>query len=65
MIDAETPERQPRTTFGWENYHTLDEMNAWLDGLLELYPNILTSHHVGYSYQNREIRAIKLSHKVR
>lgn len=69
LIDAETPKRhlraEPRATFGWESYHTLDEINNWLDELLESYPNILTSHRVGYSYQNREIRAIKLSHKVK
>lgn len=64
LIDAETPKRQPRVGFGWENYHTLDEINEWTDGLLQSYPNILSSHHVGYSYERREIRAIKLSHKV-
>ncbi|KAJ6649863.1 Zinc carboxypeptidase A 1 [Pseudolycoriella hygida] len=63
LIDAESPLRQSREAFGWENYHTLDEINAWLDGLLISYPDILSVHHVGYSYQNREIRAIKLSHK--
>ncbi|XP_037024577.1 zinc carboxypeptidase-like [Bradysia coprophila] len=63
LIDAETPEQQPRESFGWENYHTLDEINAWLDGLVELYDDILSVHHVGYSYENREIRAFKLSHK--
>jgi len=63
LIDSETPEKLPRAGFGCESYHTLDEINSWLDELLELYPNILSAHHVGYSYQNREIRAIKLSHK--
>lgn len=66
LIDAETPKQQLRTTaFGWESYHTLDEINAWIDDLLTTYPDILSAHHVGYSYENREIRAIKLSHKVK
>lgn len=47
----------------WTNYHTLEEMYAWIDELLVKYPNILSLEQVGTSYQGREIRAVKLSHK--
>lgn len=53
----------PRAGFGWENYHTLDEIYAWLDELLAEHPAILTPHLVGYSHEGREIRAVKLSHR--
>jgi len=63
LIDAETPKVTPRAGFGWENYHTMEEIYAWLDELLVQYPTILTPHLLGYSYEGREIRAVKLSHK--
>lgn len=63
LIDKETPKAKPRAGFDWENYHTFDEIYAWLDELLAQYPTILTPHLVGYSYEGREIRAVKLSHR--
>lgn len=63
LIDAETPKVSPRAELGWESYYTLEEIYAWLDDLLEQYPTILTPHLVGYSYEGREIRAVKLSHR--
>jgi len=63
LIDQETPQISPTAGFGWESYYSFEEIYDWLDELLEQYPTILTSHLVGYSYENREIRAVKLSHK--
>lgn len=53
---------QPRA-FGWTEYQTLTSIYEWLDSMLLTYPNILTSHVVGTSYENRTIRAVKLSYK--
>lgn len=64
LIDAEQPPGQPRATFGWESYHDLAEIYAFLDDLLERYPTVLTEHHVGYSHHGTEIRAVKLSHRA-
>lgn len=63
LIDQETPKITPQAGFGWESYHTFEEIYDWLDELLAEYPNILTPHLVGYSYEGREIRAVKLSHR--
>lgn len=38
-------------------------MNNWLDGMLLEYSTILTELEVGKTYQNRTIRAVRLSHK--
>lgn len=62
MIDAETPAVQPRA-FGWTAYNNYTEIYDWLDELLETYPTILTGHVVGYTYQDRPIRAVKISYK--
>lgn len=51
----------PNSGYGWEIYHSLDEIYAFLDELLERFPNVLTPFTVGYSYENREIRGVKLS----
>ncbi|KAJ6632757.1 Zinc carboxypeptidase A 1, partial [Pseudolycoriella hygida] len=63
LIDRETPKVTPRAGFNWESYQSLDDIYAWLDELLAAYPGILSPHLVGYSYEGREIRAVKLSHK--
>ncbi|KAJ6625702.1 Zinc carboxypeptidase A 1 [Pseudolycoriella hygida] len=62
LIDAETPAIQPRA-FGWTAYNNYTEIYDWMDVLLETYPTILTGHIVGTTYQDRPIRAVKLSYK--
>lgn len=62
LIDEEQP-KQLQATFGWTQYNKLSEIYSWLDGLLEQYPNVLTSYDFGKSYENRTLRAVKLSHK--
>lgn len=63
MIDNEQPKIQPRA-FGWTSYQTLDEIYAFLDTLLETYPTILTNINLGDSFENRPIRAVRLSHQA-
>lgn len=63
MIDEEQPEDGTRSGFDWTRYHNLEEINEWLDELLENYPTILTNFEYGRSYENRTLRAVRLSHK--
>ncbi|XP_055543821.1 zinc carboxypeptidase-like [Wyeomyia smithii] len=63
LIDSQQPKRTRRDGFGWTEYHTLDEMYDWMDGLASEYQGIVTVELVGHSYEGREVRAIKLSHK--
>lgn len=53
---------KPRA-FDWTDYKSLDEIYAWLDTQIAAYPNLLTSYTIGTSFQNRSIRAVKLSYK--
>lgn len=61
LIDDEQPKYETRRTFGWEKYYDLTDIYRWLDQMLEEYPNILTNYDFGLSYENRTMRAIKLS----
>lgn len=63
LIDTE----QPRTRsigFDWKSYQTLESIYEWLDEQLRAHPSILTGLEVGQSYENRTIRAVRLSHKA-
>ncbi|KAL9706931.1 hypothetical protein quinque_010449 [Culex quinquefasciatus] len=64
LINNENPARSKRNGFGWDSYHTLDEMYDWIDGLVEKHGEILSVEQVGDSYEGREVRAVKLSHKA-
>lgn len=63
LIDDEQPQSPPRATFGWNKYYDLDAIYKWLDNMLEQYPKELTNYNIGKSYENRTIRAVKLSRK--
>ncbi|XP_031623242.1 zinc carboxypeptidase-like [Contarinia nasturtii] len=63
VIDQEQPQHLERSGFGWKQYYDLTAIYAWLDELLEQYPNVLTNYNYGTSYENRTLRAIKVSHK--
>lgn len=61
LIDAEQPKFSSDRSFGWEKYYDLNDIYKWLDQILEKYPNALTNFDYGTSYENRKLRAIKLS----
>lgn len=63
LIDDEQPKYSTRGTFGWEKYYDLNSIYSWLNQMLEQYPNSLTNYNFGTSYENRTIRAVKLSMK--
>ena len=47
----------------WNDYHTLDEIYTWLDEISKRYPDIVTPFTIGYSYEGRLIKGIKISYK--
>lgn len=50
-------------TFDFGIYHNLSDIYAWLDQILEEYPRVLTPYNVGYSFEGRTIRGLRLSYK--
>ncbi|XP_062551928.1 zinc carboxypeptidase-like [Armigeres subalbatus] len=61
LVDNEQPQRSKRAGFDWTSYHTLDEIYEWFVELVETYGSILTIESYGYSHEEREMKAIKLS----
>ncbi|KAH8377483.1 hypothetical protein KR093_005694 [Drosophila rubida] len=63
LIDAEqVPSGRESGAFGWTRYYELEEIEAWLDGILAAYPTVTEQFVVGQSYEGRRIRGIKISH---
>ncbi|XP_055527853.1 uncharacterized protein LOC129720401 [Wyeomyia smithii] len=56
--------RTTKEAFGWNAYYTLEEIYAWMDGLVAQYPTVLTAIVSGSSYEGREIRGVKVSYKA-
>lgn len=52
-----------RSGFGWDKYNDLTAIYDWLDKLLEEYPDVLSNYNYGKSYEKRDLRAVKVSHK--
>ncbi|KAI9585866.1 zinc carboxypeptidase-like [Glossina fuscipes] len=47
----------------WTFYPTLVEIYTWLDSIIEQNPKVVSSFHIGRSYEGRLIRGIKISFK--
>lgn len=63
LIDAEKPKKRSSTGMDWNDFHTLDEIYTWLDDIVKRYPDIVTPFNIGYSYEDRLIKGIKISYK--
>jgi len=61
-IDAQRP-KQRITSMEWTQFHTLEEIYAWLDVIEDRYPDIVTPFTIGNSYEGRPIRGVKISYK--
>lgn len=46
----------------WDAYYTLDDIYAWIDDLVETYPDVATKVIGGSSFEGREIVGVKISH---
>ncbi|XP_053672777.1 zinc carboxypeptidase A 1-like [Anopheles nili] len=53
--------RRAKGTFDWRDYHTLEEMHAWLDKLAQDHAEVELLD-AGRSYQNRTLKGVKLSY---
>lgn len=61
LINNERPQVSNRADgFGWEDYYEFEEIMAWLDEQVELYPE-LTSLTIGETGEGRPMRGVKLS----
>lgn len=67
LIDEERPRNGKQKAadgeIDWDDYYDLEAVYAWMDKLVEKYPNILKISINGYSAENRPIKMITLSKK--
>ncbi|XP_035917641.1 zinc carboxypeptidase-like [Anopheles stephensi] len=67
ILDAENPPKKSarsETTFGWEEYETLEAIYEWIDALALQYPDILTVQSIGQTYEGRDMKLVKLSQQA-
>lgn len=62
LIDETTPQSRSKT-FDFTSYHPLDEIYKNLDDLVKQYPDIVQSVVAGRSYENRQLKGVKVSFK--
>ncbi|XP_059619302.1 zinc carboxypeptidase-like [Phlebotomus argentipes] len=63
LIDQENPLVRPRA-FGWTAYYRVHEIYAWLDHIIEEFPQQVTGFVAGRSHEGRDIRGLKISYKA-
>lgn len=49
--------------FSWTKYNDLTVFYKWIDKLVKRYPKVVTDYVYGKSYENRPLRAVKVSHR--
>ncbi|CAH1180358.1 unnamed protein product [Phaedon cochleariae] len=60
-IDREAGSLRAGDTFGWNSYHTIEEIYNWLRSLSTKYPKIVTLVEAGRSHENRPVLGVKVS----
>lgn len=67
VIEEQNLSRQLRPStvnaenFTYDKYHTIEEIHAWIDQLVQTYPNLATSFTAGQSYEKRDLKGLKIS----
>ncbi len=49
--------------FAYDKYHTIEDIHAWIDQMVQTYPDLATSFTVGQSYEKRDLKGLKISSK--
>ncbi len=47
--------------FAYDKYHSVEEVHAWIDQMVQTYPHLVTSFTVGQSYEKRDLKGLKIS----
>lgn len=49
--------------FGWKKYYPLESIYKWIDSMLEQYPTVTSPIYAGKTYENRELKGVKISYR--
>jgi len=47
--------------FAYDKYHTIDDIHAWIDKMVQTYPTLASTFTVGQSYEKRDMKGLKIS----
>lgn len=47
--------------FAYDKYHTIEDIQAWIDKMVQTYPTLATPFSVGQSYEKRDMKGLKIS----
>ncbi|CAF0886703.1 unnamed protein product [Rotaria sordida] len=47
--------------FAYDKYHTIDDIHAWIDKMVQTYPTLASTFTVGQSYEKRNMKGLKIS----
>uniref|UniRef100_A0A8B9KUK6 Carboxypeptidase A1 n=1 Tax=Astyanax mexicanus TaxID=7994 RepID=A0A8B9KUK6_ASTMX len=61
MINTRAPEPRSTDDFDYANYHTLSEINSFIDLLVRENPNLVSKVVIGQSYEGRALNVLKFS----
>lgn len=63
MIDNERPKKVPKANgeLNWVDYHSYDDIYAWLDALRLEFPEYITIETIGTTFEGRPLKLVKLS----
>lgn len=64
LIDEEQKSMLTETSFGWKKYYYITDIYMWLDQMIKKHPKVLSNYNYGQSYENRTLRAVKVSHNT-
>jgi len=52
-------------TMDWDNYHRLDTIHGWMDGMAERYPDRVKILTIGHSVEGRDLKVARLGNRSR
>ena len=61
LMNKLQPSKVGADDFAYNKYHPIDEIHAWVDQMVQTYPDLVTSFTVGQSYENRPMKGLKIS----
>ncbi|CAF1203664.1 unnamed protein product [Rotaria sordida] len=61
LIDKLQPSSVYADDFAYDKYHPINEIDTWIDKMVQTYPTLATSFTVGKSYEKREMKGLKIS----
>ena len=61
LIHKLEPSTYNADDFAYDKYHPIEEIHAWIDKMVQTYPNLASSFVVGQSYEKRDLKGLKIS----